>query len=208
MEHRNTEQKEKSPKLLCKFCNVIYMSIKTFDKHNGKCFPCRRKEDKEKRVLQDRKKPTKQQRQEVWSKLYMDKNTGICYICEKNIITLTNYVIGHKQAVAKGGISDLDNYFPICSECNSKMGTEHMDEYYEKIKNQRIKNITKIQDNMVTILNMYIHSLDKQNKTFIDAECQTDDYREDDSKFMLHVNKIYFSGIIFILFYIIKKIIG
>ena len=161
------------PKLRCNFCDITEMIKKTYNKNNGKCKKCRHKEEKEKIVIEERKKLTKKQRDDVWCKVYLNENIGICFLCNTNIISQTNFVVAHKQAVAKGGISSLDNYAPICAECNSQMGTQHMDDFINKMKNHRIENITKLEDEMCKILRIYKNKIYSES-TKIDAETQTE----------------------------------
>jgi hypothetical protein len=44
-----------------------------------------------------------------------------------NIMNVTNFQAGHKQAEAAGGPTTLENLIPICASCNQSMGTEHFD---------------------------------------------------------------------------------
>lgn len=45
----------------------------------------------------------------------------------RNIMNVTNFQAGHKQAEAAGGPTTLENLIPICASCNQSMGTEHFD---------------------------------------------------------------------------------
>ena len=45
----------------------------------------------------------------------------------RNIMNVTNFQAGHKQAEAVGGPTTLENLIPICASCNQSMGTEHFD---------------------------------------------------------------------------------
>ena len=45
----------------------------------------------------------------------------------RNIMNVTNFQAGHKQAEAAGGPTTLENLIPICAPCNQSMGTEHFD---------------------------------------------------------------------------------
>jgi hypothetical protein len=45
----------------------------------------------------------------------------------RNIMNVTNFQAGHRQAEAVGGLTTLENLIPICASCNQSMGTEHFD---------------------------------------------------------------------------------
>ncbi len=45
----------------------------------------------------------------------------------RNIMNVTNFQAGHRQAEAVGGPTTLENLIPICASCNQSMGTEHFD---------------------------------------------------------------------------------
>ena len=70
----------------------------------------------------------------VWVK-YMgqDSARAYCLICNNNIISRfsgnNKFHCGHIQSEANGGSINIDNLLPICSTCNTSMGTTHMDDY-------------------------------------------------------------------------------
>jgi hypothetical protein len=45
----------------------------------------------------------------------------------RNIMNVTNFQAGHRQAEATGGPTMLENLIPICASCNQSMGIEHFD---------------------------------------------------------------------------------
>jgi hypothetical protein len=67
---------------------------------------------------------------EIWAK-YIGNQHGEseCWCCHDTLITQLHFVAGHFKAEAKGGGVTVDNLRPICSGCNSSMGTKDMDEY-------------------------------------------------------------------------------
>jgi len=58
----------------------------------------------------------------VWTKYNKASLSGKCYVC-KTPITFQHFHVGHNKAVAKGGKDNINNLRPICSACNSPMGT-------------------------------------------------------------------------------------
>lgn len=70
----------------------------------------------------------------VWVK-YMgqDRARAYCLICNNNIISRfsgnNKFHCGHIQSEANGGSINIENLLPICSTCNTSMGTTHMDDY-------------------------------------------------------------------------------
>ena len=65
-------------------------------------------------------------RQQVWIKNIGEKFSGRCVTswCE-NKITVFNFETGHNIPESKGGRTDIDNLFPICSQCNKSMGNNY-----------------------------------------------------------------------------------
>lgn len=61
---------------------------------------------------------------------------GKCYVCEKEINS-KRFDCGHIKAVVDGGTNALNNLKPICSTCNSSMGSTNLEdfkkEYFSKI---------------------------------------------------------------------------
>jgi len=65
-------------------------------------------------------------RESVWIKEYNELIEGICPIKDCNhIIYKNNFNCGHIISEYNGGETNLDNLRPICTSCNSKMGTKN-----------------------------------------------------------------------------------
>jgi len=65
-----------------------------------------------------------------WNK-YIGEEVGrtTCLCCKSTFITQLNFHCGHVIAEAVGGTINIDNLRPICSSCNSSMGTTNMHEF-------------------------------------------------------------------------------
>ena len=95
-----------------------------------------------------KKKIPKVVRAKVWENTMGKKGTGKCYVCNEFQITPFNFNCGHIIPESKGGTLDIDNLRPICSECNSRMGTQNMKSYKKNHYPQ--KNIfTKIKSSLL-----------------------------------------------------------
>lgn len=77
-----------------------------------------------------KKKPPQSLKQAVWNK-YVPEDIGRikCLCCNSNYITPFTFHCGHIIAESKGGKTNIDNLRPICSNCNSSMGTKNMNEF-------------------------------------------------------------------------------
>lgn len=62
-------------------------------------------------------------RQQVWLKRVGRKFASRCVTkwC-RNEITVFNFETGHNVPESKGGRTEIDNLYPICSSCNKSMG--------------------------------------------------------------------------------------
>jgi hypothetical protein len=69
-------------------------------------------------------------RVQVWD-TYIGKEKGFapCYCCNNIEIRQTIFDCGHVIAEANGGETTLENLRPICSTCNTSMGTTNLEEY-------------------------------------------------------------------------------
>lgn len=65
-------------------------------------------------------------RQQVWINHFGETFKGKCFIkwC-KNTITVFNYECGHNIPESKGGLTTIDNLYPICSSCNKSMSNKY-----------------------------------------------------------------------------------
>jgi 5-methylcytosine-specific restriction endonuclease McrA len=72
---------------------------------------------------------------QVWN-IYIgaDKAEGKCYVCGRTI-HVTDFDLGHNQAVAKGGKNNISNLRPICRTCNTSMGTQAIESFKKKYFN-------------------------------------------------------------------------
>ncbi len=84
------------------------------------------------------KKPRKKNipvalKRKVWSK-WIGENIGKtkCPCCKLTDITQLNFSCGHIDAEANGGSLTVENLRPICTSCNSSMGTQNMNEFIKK----------------------------------------------------------------------------
>jgi hypothetical protein len=69
----------------------------------------------------------------VWNTYIGDsKPNGYCASCQVSLIRNTSFHCGHVIAQVKGGDDTLGNLRPICSECNTAMGTMSMREFVKK----------------------------------------------------------------------------
>ncbi len=77
-----------------------------------------------------RKKIPKAVRILVWN-LHVGSHKGEdrCMCCKEKKIDVANFHCGHVIAEAKGGDLTIKNLRPICSACNSAMGTRSMNEF-------------------------------------------------------------------------------
>lgn len=153
---------------MCDICNKKYKTYNGYKNHKCKNrrtdFIPKEKSVGESKVVKKRrkKKISPQVRFDVWKKNIGNKIESKCFCCWKNRITPFTYCntfhAGHIESEANGGIISLGNLLPICSDCNSSMGTINWDEYIDKYTNFRtriygdnipdkaIKNIIKIQN--------------------------------------------------------------
>jgi uncharacterized C2H2 Zn-finger protein len=70
-------------------------------------------------------KPAK--RMEVWKKyIGLCHGEAKCLCCKSNTINTFTFHCGHVKSEADGGTIELSNLRPICSLCNSSMGTTNM----------------------------------------------------------------------------------
>jgi 5-methylcytosine-specific restriction endonuclease McrA len=71
---------------------------------------------------------SQQLRSEVWRKhVGAEKGKTICPICKETPIFMDKFSAGHVVAEAQGGELTVENLRPICTHCNSRMGTHQMD---------------------------------------------------------------------------------
>jgi 5-methylcytosine-specific restriction endonuclease McrA len=71
----------------------------------------------------------KKVRELVWKRHAGLNGSLPCMCCKTQTITPFNFVAGHVQAAHLGGSMAVDNLRPICSLCNTSMGTTNMDAF-------------------------------------------------------------------------------
>lgn len=162
----------------CELCNKKYKTLKGYKNH-----VCKNRRDdiieneeynKTKTVKKKRKKKISPLvRFTVWKKYIGDKIEAKCFCCWTNKITPFTYFntfhAGHIKSEANGGEIEIGNLLPICSDCNSSMGTTNWDEYIEKYTNFRVRihgdNITnKALKNAIKIQSFYRNYSKKKPK--------------------------------------------
>lgn len=69
----------------------------------------------------------------VWNE-YVGQHKGEtkCFVGCGTTITSLNFAAGHIQSEANGGAITVQNLRPICTSCNSSMGTTNMKEFANK----------------------------------------------------------------------------
>jgi hypothetical protein len=68
----------------------------------------------------------------VWMRYMGDICQGRCACCGFEKISRANYAVGHVQAESRGGTVHIDNLRPICTACNSAMGSMNMQAFMNK----------------------------------------------------------------------------
>ena len=107
---------------------------------------------KKKNLIKRKGKIPKKLKNESWDK-YIGKNIAsvYCICCKSVIINAKEFTAGHIISEFNGGKVEISNIMPICSGCNSSMGTKNMDEYikehysknYVNFKNKTYKSEDK-----------------------------------------------------------------
>jgi hypothetical protein len=81
----------------------------------------------------------------------IEKGNDLCFCCDNEPITRSNFHCGHIQSEKEGGELNFENMRPICGLCNSSIGTKNMIDFMKKYKytiredfynkkNKKIKN--------------------------------------------------------------------
>jgi len=72
-------------------------------------------------------------KQLVWNNYIGEKNgAGLCQCCNKTEIKQMDFHCGHVISEKNGGEIVVKNLKPICSLCNSSMGSKNMDEFMKE----------------------------------------------------------------------------
>lgn len=67
-------------------------------------------------------------RGQLWKKIFNFVTHSQCPVCALNPISFDNYSLGHIHPESRNGSNTINNLLPICSTCNTLMGTQHL--YY------------------------------------------------------------------------------
>lgn len=62
----------------------------------------------------------------------VDVGKAKCMCCDHNYITQHKFECGHVIAESKGGTLHISNLRPVCSVCNSSMGTKNLEEFRDE----------------------------------------------------------------------------
>jgi 5-methylcytosine-specific restriction endonuclease McrA len=84
-------------------------------------------------TLNKRKKISQKERKLVWEKDFIDKEKGVCKVCNKVEININIFHCGHIISHKNGGETSFENLKPICVLCNNKMGSMNLYEYMKNI---------------------------------------------------------------------------
>ena len=84
-------------------------------------------DEKPKKLRAPRKKIPNALRLAVWNDFA--KDSELCFCCKREKISIANFECGHVVAVKNGGLDNIQNLRPICSQCNRSMGTKNMLEF-------------------------------------------------------------------------------
>ena len=110
------------------------------------------KKTKTKTTKTKKKKQTipKPLKKKIWN-TYIGKEHGIarCFCCRDKEIEKDDFHAGHILAEVNGGTIDLDNLLPICSCCNSSMGSTHMRDFVAKFFKKNLKKFDKRQKALI-----------------------------------------------------------
>jgi hypothetical protein len=84
-------------------------------------------------VKRPKRKIPKHVRQQVWNEYIGAELTRYkCTCCNKTLIDISTFEVGHVVAEANGGDETIKNLRPICGGCNRGMGTTDMREFSRK----------------------------------------------------------------------------
>jgi 5-methylcytosine-specific restriction endonuclease McrA len=65
----------------------------------------------------------------VWKSYFPNITQTNCPVCSQNAISFDNYSLGHIHPKSRYGTNTPNNLIPICSTCNTLMGTQHLYSY-------------------------------------------------------------------------------
>jgi len=68
-------------------------------------------------------------KEKVWNTYMGNAIKAKCWVCNESEISPFKFTCGHIIAEKNGGTLDIANLRPVCTECNSRVGTQNMKEY-------------------------------------------------------------------------------
>lgn len=74
----------------------------------------------------------------IWEKRFNTSAKGFCICCSSEL-DKTEFHAGHILSEFNGGLIEVDNLEPICSQCNASMQTMRMDDYIKKYYPQNLQ---------------------------------------------------------------------
>jgi len=90
-------------------------------------------------VVHRRKTVPVAMREQVWLQNLGRVYDHACYVswCE-NIITVSDFHVGHDKPDSRGGVLELPNLKPICSRCNQSMSDNFtIEEWSSRVTNKK-----------------------------------------------------------------------
>jgi hypothetical protein len=107
------------------------------------------KKIKKNKIQTSKQNIPKKVKNDSWDKYIGNKyGEALCIVCRVTSINAKDFEAGHIISEKNGGLINIDNILPICSQCNKSMGSKNMDEYiknnypknYENFKKRSYKN--------------------------------------------------------------------
>lgn len=113
---------------LTEYYNMLYNMLRGYSNHVPLPVPVQNTVSKEIPEKKKKKSIPAPLKRKVWNK-WIGEEIGKtkCLCCRLTEITQMSFHCGHIIAEANGGELKMDNLKPICSSCNSSMGTTNMD---------------------------------------------------------------------------------
>lgn len=75
-------------------------------------------------------------RMKVWNKYCKNKYECKCLCCNYNIMSIYNFSCAHIIPESKGGQITIENLKPVCHLCNTSMGMNKYNNYYNMLNNK------------------------------------------------------------------------
>ena len=138
-------------------------------------------EEKKKLSSKSKKKIGTPLRKKVWD-TYVGRKIGVakCHCCNTDEISQSNFACGHVKSEHDGGDLDIENLRPICTTCNSAMGTCNMIEY---MKEQGLGElINKKSNKELSKKNKYNKNINNSDSNNTSEDNLSDNDSDDNSK--------------------------